>query len=81
MCIRDSLNGLSFSPNLIKGSDPKPVLAAVRRVLPTELKKRAQSRFILILFFLAVLETSSIFSKDIALPPTVFSRHNNRLDA
>ena len=37
-----NLNGLSFSPNLIKGSDPKPVLAAVRRVLPTELKKRAQ---------------------------------------
>ena len=33
-----NLNGLSFSPNLIKGSDPKPVLAAVRRVLPTELK-------------------------------------------
>ena len=37
-----NLNGLSFSPNLIKGSDSKPVLAAVRRVLPTELKKRAQ---------------------------------------
>ena len=37
-----NLNGLSFSPNLIKGSDPKPVLAAVRRVLPTELKKRVQ---------------------------------------
>tara|TARA_B100000886_G_scaffold127285_1_gene85807 strand:- start:1995 stop:3572 length:1578 start_codon:yes stop_codon:yes gene_type:complete len=37
-----NLNGLSFSPNLIKGSDPKPVLAAVRRVLPNELKKRAQ---------------------------------------
>ena len=37
-----NLNGLLFSPNLIKGSDPKPVLAAVRRVLPTELKKRAQ---------------------------------------
>ena len=36
-----NLNGLSFSPNLVKGSDPKPVLAAVRRVLPTELKKRA----------------------------------------
>ena len=38
-----NLNGLSFSPNLIKGSDPKPVLAAVRRVIPTELKKRVQA--------------------------------------
>ena len=34
------LEGLLFSPNLIKGSDPKPVLAAIRRVLPGELSKR-----------------------------------------